>query len=172
ELLHQVASLYEDAAGDLNQAFLTYARALAEDPANADTQSNIDRVARATGRFADLAQVYEGLSGKIEDAQLASGLLMMAARVHENDLGNNDAAVALYRRVLETDPLSLEAAQSLERIFRTTEQYAQLSRILQRKAEILDEPAHNKAALIQTAAVDEDVLEKPESAIPVSIKDT
>src|SRR5581483_9559122 len=132
--------------GNLDQAFATYARALAEDPANADTQANIDRVARATGRFADLAQVFEGLSGKIEDAQLASQLLMMAARVHENDLGSNDAAIALYRRVLETDPLSLEAAQSLERIFRTTERYAELSLILQRKAEILDEPQDKKEA--------------------------
>ena len=55
ELLHQIAQLYEDAAGDLNAAFDTYARALREDPASEVTQQGLDRFARATGRFADLA---------------------------------------------------------------------------------------------------------------------
>src|SRR5262249_12142175 len=61
ELLHQIAQLYEDAAADLNNAFATLARALREDPANEQTQQQIDRVARATGRFEDLAQVYRQL---------------------------------------------------------------------------------------------------------------
>jgi tetratricopeptide (TPR) repeat protein len=39
ELLHQIATLYEDAGGDLDSAFDTYARALAEDPASRTTQA-------------------------------------------------------------------------------------------------------------------------------------
>src|SRR4029077_9394853 len=58
ELLHQIAQLYEDAAGDLGSAFATLARALGEDPANETTQQQLDRVARATGRFTDIAHVY------------------------------------------------------------------------------------------------------------------
>src|SRR5205085_1763481 len=61
ELLHQIAQLHEDAAADLNSAFATLARALKEDPANDQTQTQIDRVARATGRFGDLATVYKSL---------------------------------------------------------------------------------------------------------------
>ncbi len=68
ELLHQIATLYEDAAGDLNATFATYARALKEDPSSESTQEQIDRVARATGRFADLAQTFEGLAQNLEDA--------------------------------------------------------------------------------------------------------
>src|SRR5262249_3010542 len=34
ELLHQISALYEDAGGDLNSAFDTYARALAQDPSS------------------------------------------------------------------------------------------------------------------------------------------
>ena len=40
ELLHQIATLYEDAAGDLNASFDTLARALAEDPAHEATQGS------------------------------------------------------------------------------------------------------------------------------------
>src|SRR5262249_10320537 len=61
ELLHQIASLYEDAAGDMNAAFDTYARALSEEPSNEVTQQGLDRLAQATGRFTNLARVFEEL---------------------------------------------------------------------------------------------------------------
>lgn len=167
ELLHQIAQLHEDAAGDLNQAFSTLARALGEDPSSETTQQNLDRVARATGRFADLAKVYEDLASGLEDLSLASALFSMSARVYEEDLGDFDTAVARYQKVLEIDPTNLPAAEALERLFRTAERYADLSTILQRKAEILDEPSDKKDALFQSAAIEEDVLERPESAIAV-----
>jgi tetratricopeptide (TPR) repeat protein len=167
ELLHQIAQLYEDAAGDLGSAFSTFARALSEDPANESTQLQLDRVARATGRFADIAHVFEQLAAQTDDPALASSLFMTSARVQENDLGNVDAAVALYRKVLEIDPLSLSAAEALERLFRGAERYQDLSIILQRKAEILEDPLDKKDALFQAASIEEDVLGRPEAAIAV-----
>ena len=170
ELLHQIAALYEDAAGELTPAFTTLARALKEDPSNEATQQQIDRVARATGRFEDLAAVFEELAAEIEDASLASALYMMSARVQETDLGNLDTSIALYRKVLEIDPLSLAAAESLERLFRASERYAELSIILQRKSEILEGPGEKKDALFQAASIEEDVLNRPEQAIAVYSK--
>ena len=74
ELLHQIAALYEDAAGDLHAAFTTLARALAEDPANEPTQAGLDRIARATGRFDDLATTFRDLAAKQSDPGIASQL--------------------------------------------------------------------------------------------------
>ena len=170
ELLHQISQLHEDAAADHSNAFLTLARALKVDPANDQTQTQIDRVARATGRFADLATVYQELGAEQEDADLASALTMMSARVYEADLGDVDTAIALYRKVLDLDPRSLAAAESLERLFRQTERYQDLSLILQRKADILEEPNDKKDALFQAAAIEEDVLELPDAAIAVYSK--
>jgi tetratricopeptide (TPR) repeat protein len=167
ELLHQIAQLYEDAAGNLGSAFATLARALREDPANEGTQQQLDRVARATGRFADLASTFEELASQIEDPALASALYMTSAKVQENDLGSIDLAIGLYRRVLEIDPLNLPAAESLERLFRASERYQDLSIILQRKSEMLEEPADKKDALFQAASIEEDVLNRPEAAIAV-----
>src|SRR5580658_7622262 len=170
ELLHQIAQLYEDSAGDLGAAFATLARALQEDPANESTQQQLDRLARATGRFADLAQTFEQLASKLDDPVLASALTMTSARVQENDLGNVDSAIALYRKVLEIDPLSRPAVESLERLFRTADRYQDLSLILQRKSEVLEEPFEKKDALFQAAAIEEDVLTRPEAAIAVYSK--
>ncbi len=170
ELLHQMATLYEDAAGDLGSAFATLARALKEDPANEATQQQLDRVARTTGRFADLAHVLEQLGSEMEDPTLASALHMTSARLQETDLGNIDAAIVLYRKVLEIDPLSLAAAEALETLFRTSDRYLDLSIVLQRKSEILEEPIQKKDALFQAASIEEDVLGRPDAAISVYCK--
>lgn len=173
ELLHQIAELYEGAAGDLNSSFATLARAMKEDPGSAETQQKLDRVARATGRFQDLAQVFQNLAAETTpaetdgDAELPSSLYMMSAHVYEHDLGDFDIAVSLYRRVLEIAPMHLSAAESLERLFRSTERYADLSLILQAKADILEDLPLKKEALFQAAAIEEEVLEKDEAAIAV-----
>jgi tetratricopeptide (TPR) repeat protein len=167
ELLHQIATLHEDAGGDLNSAFDTYARALAEEPSNPTTQDGLDRLARATGRFADLARVFETLAEKQTDTELASTLFTMSARVYEADLGDLDSAIRHYRTVLRIDPKNLPAAESLDRIFRAAERYQELSEILQQKAEILDDVQEKKSALFQAASIEEDVLERHDHAIAV-----
>ncbi|HVY46993.1 MAG TPA: tetratricopeptide repeat protein, partial [Minicystis sp.] len=167
ELLHQIATLYEDAGGDLNSAFDTYARALAQDPSSEATQVGLDRLARATNRFHDLAKVFETLAAKQEDAELASTLFTMAARVYEGDIGDLDNAVLHYRKVLEIDPANLAAAESLDRIFRAAERYQELSQVLQLKADILEDAGDKKGSLFQAAAIEEDVLERHDEAIAV-----
>lgn len=170
ELLHQIAELYEDAAGDVNAAFDTLARALAADPSHEGTQATLDRLARATGRFQDLAGVFQQLAERQEDAELGSQLYTFAARVHENDVGDIDKAIELYRQVLSIDPMNLPAAESLQALFQSTERYADMSLILQRKATILDLVDDQKAALYQAAALEEELLERKENAIGVYLK--
>ncbi|HXR11899.1 MAG TPA: tetratricopeptide repeat protein, partial [Gaiellaceae bacterium] len=167
ELLHQIATLYEDAAGDLHSAFSTLARALAADPTSETTQAGLDRIARATGRFEDLAQTFRDLAAKQTDPTIASPLYTAGARVYEQDLGNLDVATSLYQRVLEIDPSNLGAAESLEALYRGTNKYPELSKILQRKSEIVETLEDKKEALFQAAAIEEDVLEQPEAAILV-----
>ena len=106
ELLHQIAQLYEDAAADLEQR-VRHARARPRGgPGERADAAQIDRVARATGRFADLAHGLSSSSApKQEDAALGSALIMMSARVYEADIGDVDTAIGLYRKVLEIDPV-------------------------------------------------------------------
>ena len=170
ELLHQIAELYEDAASDLGRAFDTLARALAVDPGHEATQQGLDRLARATGRFQDLSQVFERLAAAQQDPELGSQLYTSAARVLENDVGDVDRAIELYRKVLSIDPTNLNAAEALEMLFQRTQRYADMSLILQRKAEILDDIDAQKAALYQAANLEEEVLQRSQSAISVYLK--
>ncbi len=167
ELLHRIAELYEDAGNDPNAAFDTFARALELDAANDETLSAITRLAQATGRFADLAAVLERLAGAQEDSELASQLTASAAQIYEREVGNVDRAIDLYRRVLVVDPVNLEAAESLQALYQATERFSDMSLILQRKAEILDSIDDQKSALYEAARIEEEVLERKESAIGV-----
>ncbi len=167
ELLHGIAQLYEDAAGDANAAFDTYARALAVDSSNETTQEALDRLARVANRHLDLAKVFENLAGKHADPELGSRLYTFAARVVENDLGDVDRAIELYRKVLSIDPMNLAAAESLQTLFQSTERFADMSLILQRKAQMLQDLEEQKAALYQAAGLEEEVLERSDNAIAV-----
>lgn len=167
ELLHQIAQLYEDAANDMHAAFTTYARALREEPLNEQTATALERLARTTGRFQDLASVYETLAKEASDPSLASALYMTSARIQEQELGNVDVSIAQYQRVLELDGSNLPAVTALEQLFRGTERYQDLSNILQRKVDILDELPAKKDALFQAANIEEEVLGQAEGAIAV-----
>jgi tetratricopeptide (TPR) repeat protein len=170
ELLHQIASLYEDAASDLNASFDTMARALSVDPGSETTQENLDRLARATGRFQDLARVFEELAAAQRDPELGSALYASAARVYEHDVRNLDRAIELYRKVLSIDPMNLGATESLQTLFQGSERYADMSLILQRRAEILEDVDAKKDALFQAAMLEEEVLERPDHAIGAYMK--
>ncbi|MBI4701491.1 MAG: tetratricopeptide repeat protein [Deltaproteobacteria bacterium] len=167
ELLHEMAGIQEDAAGNLGAAFDTMARALEVDPAAEPTQSALARLARATERFADLAKVYETLGAAQQDVELAIRLLTTSATTYETELGNIDAAVGHYRRIMELDEGHLPAAEALERIFRGADRYEELSQILQRKARMLQDLDAQKAALFQAASIEEEVLERGEAAVAV-----
>lgn len=167
ELLEAISSLYEDAAQDLSAAFDTLARSLAVDPGNEQTLVQLQRLAAATNRYEDLARILSEQAAQVEDPEWKSQLYLSAARVLEESVGDNARAIEVYKLVLSAEPTHLEAAESLERLYQATEQYGEMSVILQRKAEILDDVDAQKAALYRAAALEEEVLGRSDKAILV-----
>lgn len=166
-LLHQIAQLHEDASSDLHKAFDTYAAALAVDPSNEATLEGLDRLARMTGRFNDLAAHYQSLGAAQEDPEVAAQLLMLAARTVEQDVGDADNAIALYRRVLSLDPVNLAAAEALQVLYQTANRYEETALVLQQKAGILEDIDSQKEALYQAATIEHELLNRPEKAVEV-----
>lgn len=168
ELLFAIAELYEDSAGDSGAAFDTVARALGAEPSNTATLSALMRLAGATDQFERLGEILSTQADALdEEPELTSSLLMAAARIYEESVGNAARAIELYRKVLEHDPLQLAAAEALQSLYQSTEQFAEMSAILQRKVEMLDDIDGQKDALYQAAALEEDVLGRPDNAIAV-----
>jgi len=167
ELLHEMAQLHEDAASNPSGAFDTLVRALAIEPGSALTQDALARLAGATGRFADLARVFEEQAKLQSDADMAISLFGMSASIQQNQLDGVNEAVALYRRILELDPTNLGAVESLELLFQQNDRNEELSGALQQRASLLTDLDQQKAALMEAAAIEEDVLGRVDAAIAV-----
>jgi golgin subfamily B member 1 len=170
ELLHRIAELHEVALDRPEQAFESFARALAEEPANTVTQEQLERMARAIDGMAQLAQVYEQQVQHVEDPQLAASLHVKAAEIREVHLGDAETAIAHYRRVLELDPQHLDAATALERLFQLSERYEELAQIYLQKSQMLSSPDEQKDYLFRAAQLYEEILERPNDAIAVNLR--
>jgi tetratricopeptide (TPR) repeat protein len=137
ELLHRIAALYEDRIGDPNGAFEWFARAVKVDSRNEDSLGAFERLAGATGQWPAVAKLYEEELTKLgdePDRRVELGLRV--AQVHEVQLGDVDAAVGQYRRVLEAEPENPVAIRSLGRLFAKAERFTELAEVLEREAAI------------------------------------
>src|SRR5690606_14661397 len=102
--------------------------------------------------------------------ELATLLYASAARVYETDVGSPERAIDLYGKVLKIDPRNINATECLQMLYQASGQYAEMSRVLQHKAEILDDIDGKKDALFRAAMLEEEVLARQEEAIAVYLK--
>ncbi|MCC7540253.1 MAG: tetratricopeptide repeat protein, partial [Deltaproteobacteria bacterium] len=172
ELLHRIAELFELAGDDPTKAFESFARAFNEDSARDDTQQALERLARVGSWYPELAEVYEARIPALEEPepQLAAALHMKVAAIHEEQLKDENAAIAHYRRVLEIDEAHMDAATALERIFQVAERYEELAKIYLVKAQILEDLEEKKQYLYRAAGIYEELLERPQDAVEVYTK--
>ncbi|MEM7515575.1 MAG: hypothetical protein AAF368_01440, partial [Planctomycetota bacterium] len=167
DLLHRIAELYEVNLEDYANAFETYSRALAEDPSSDQTQEQLERLTPMIGDAEALAKTYEDQVAEVEDPALAASLHVKAAQIREMQMGDHEAAINHYRRVLELDDQHLEAATALERLYQLNERYEDLASIYLRKAEMVVVPEDQKDHLYRAAQIYEELLERPEDAVNV-----
>ncbi len=167
ELFHEIAKLQEFSLGDLPAAFESFGRAFREDPGHPQSREELERLNTAIGASDALASVYEQVVPAVDDPQLATGLLLRAAEIREDDLGQLDRAVEHYRKVLELEPEHHRSADSLERLFQQTERYDDLASVYRRKAQMTPSADEQREQLAKAAAIYEDILGKPGDAIAV-----
>jgi tetratricopeptide (TPR) repeat protein len=167
QLLHTIAELQESRLQDAPAAQQTYARALAEDPANERTQAELERVALLANDAQGLVQIYEQQVRNVSDAGTVALLHAKAAQIQETMLGDVAGAIGHYRRVLDVDAGNLEAAHALERLYQTSGQSEELAQIYMVKSRMLDDPDEQKRHLFQAARINEEVLGRPLDAVGV-----
>ncbi|HTM19059.1 MAG TPA: tetratricopeptide repeat protein [Kofleriaceae bacterium] len=169
ELYHQIAELKELGGDDGNQAFETYARAFREEPRGEQTQAQLDRLARMFDRWRDLVGLYEEVIGKLmkdsSDDELKVQLLFKLARIHELELGADEAAVKTYTRILDVAGGHLDAASAIQAIHERNSDYPALVSVLKKKSELILELPERKRLLYRAAQIQEEILEDKDAAI-------
>ncbi|MCP4604920.1 MAG: tetratricopeptide repeat protein [Proteobacteria bacterium] len=142
EMLHQMAELFESELhlDSPNEAFDVYARALAEDRVNEKTLTHLENLADQTGRWENLAKLFDKQLEDVVEAEHAVQLGLRDGAIYEDKLNRPDEAIQRYQKVLEFDAESRPALLRLDELFQAEERWEDLAGILQQVAFVADDP--------------------------------
>jgi tetratricopeptide (TPR) repeat protein len=133
ELLGKIAELQERRLNNFDAAFEAHARALQVDPTSTETVAHLDRLAEVTGRWADLATLYESEMDNLMDARAQVETLMRVARIYEEETREDAKAIAAFRRASEIEPEQRESLEALDRLYSKAQNWSDLSDVLRRE---------------------------------------
>lgn len=132
-LLFRIASLQEKSLGDVGVAVATLRDVLEADPANGAALDHLERIFDAGAQHEERVEI---LRRRIELAADAAGrreLLRRIARIEEQDLRDEDEAVACQVAILDEAPDDVPALEELARLYERKGRHADRLEVLERR---------------------------------------
>jgi cellulose synthase operon protein C len=163
--LFKVGRLYEDALEAPAQALTAYRRILDVDPQHLGAIHALQRAAERAGRFKDLVQALELEAQKIPDKRQRLAILHRAGEVSEVELGDDDAALALFRKIYDLDRTYAPALASLGRLHYKAGRYEDLLETYQAELRISGKNPQSAALLFKMGELYEERVGRDEDAI-------
>ncbi|HEY7374044.1 MAG TPA: tetratricopeptide repeat protein [Polyangia bacterium] len=142
----EIARALRDNLDRPEDALAALREALVADPADRETRDAEAELLRRLERWQDLATVLRASSSEADDPGRAVAHMLEVAEVYETQLGDAAAAITAYESVLAIDPDASGgiAARALERLYEAEKRWADLARLLERRA-LQAEPAESLA---------------------------
>ncbi len=164
-LLFSKATILEEHLNRLSDARMDYERALTLAP---NDGAILQAVARCARRDQDWKSLDASLTiqAKETDDDVALGAVRWAerARIAEQFRKKSNEAAELYEKSFDVDPLASAAIYALERIFIIAKRPRDQVALLEKRAELVDEPAVRAAALAHAGAILANSLREPAEA--------
>lgn len=167
EKLREAAEVAEVGLEDAGRAFDIVAQALREgagEPHAGEIVENIERLALATGRHADLVELYKRVASDILDGTLQLHVMLHIASTAHRELQDLELAREYYVRILDNFGDHAEAMDALEDIYSTTGAHTALLEIYRRKTNLATGEGERRRLLLLQAELCEKALDDlPES---------
>ncbi|MBU1433306.1 tetratricopeptide repeat protein [Myxococcota bacterium] len=167
KLLHQIADLHQSRGADAEQAFKTFARAFAVDPAHEETLTQLHTLAEAMGFWGELVEVYEAQVSDISDVTVLIDVRKRVARVYRDQLEDFNNALVHFEEAHTNDDTDMEVIDALDQIYLQTQQWPELVRTLLRKSELVEPLEEKKALLFRVSVLYEEIIEDAERAVDI-----
>ena len=135
-VLRQLAEVYETGMGDLRRAFEAVTTACQVAPDDDVAAALAEKLAAATGGWADLVAEASEIATDASDPQLASKWWARLGGWYAMKLDRADYALPSLRRAIELDPTNRAAYAALAETFRKTQKWADLADTLRAHAEV------------------------------------
>ena len=164
----RLARVYEVQLGQPAQAVENYRRILEIEPDDRTAIASLDRLYEGAGQWAELADVLRQQIRMATDDQQATELRFRLAQLYQQQLDDIPNAVEVYRDILTSSPdhgptataLELllddgrqqaEIAEILEPLYRSSEQWEKLVKIMQVQLETMDDQGDRVQAIQRIA---------------------
>ncbi|HEY4179352.1 MAG TPA: tetratricopeptide repeat protein [Kofleriaceae bacterium] len=147
QLLRGMASVYETGLGDLQRAFESVMTACQVDPADDEAAAMAERLAAATGGWADLVNEASTIAQDAGNTKTAATWWARLGNWYTTRLDRIDYALPSLRRALEIDSTNSTAYKALAEAHRKQQKWADLADTLRAHAEI-ETDAKNKVDLL------------------------
>ncbi len=165
DLYVRLAELQRDKIGDLGTALLYFQAAHRVRPGELDVLGAFEAVATATESWADLHDEYvEALTGVSDDTD-RQDLCLRDARLLRDRLGRKGEAAQRFREVLELSPEHSEALLDLGKLLGETEQWEELTSVLQRRLDACNDSFERGLLGLELGAVCRDKLGDTQRAV-------
>jgi tetratricopeptide (TPR) repeat protein len=136
QLLRQLAEVYEQGVGDLRRAFEAITTACQVDPSDDAAAALAEKLAAATGGWADLVTEASQIASEAQDPKVASTWWARLGSWYSTRLDRPDYGVPSLRRALELDSTNRVAYTALAETYRKQSKWADLADTLRAHAEV------------------------------------
>ncbi|MEO8841705.1 MAG: tetratricopeptide repeat protein [Kofleriaceae bacterium] len=165
QTLVQLATVYEEHVGDLSRAFEAVTTACQIAPEDDQAAQLAEKLAAATGNWADLVQEASEIATEATDPKLASKWWARLGHWYSAKLDRADYALPSLRRALELDPQNRAAYAAMAEAQRKQQKWAELADTLRAHAEIETDSATKVDLLIGLGDLSETQLASTAAAI-------
>ncbi len=163
-ILRENALLWEQRGDDKRAAFDSLARALDEDPDDAETRSEIERLAKELNLWGRLASDVERALGHVEDDVTKQELLRMLARIYDEELDDPRSALATFERLAEVAPGEPEPLDAIDELGVLLGDWKRVAGVVEKKASDTSD-AVAAELFRRLGRIRTDMLEDPDGAI-------
>ncbi|MGZ3460932.1 MAG: tetratricopeptide repeat protein, partial [Archangium sp.] len=156
-LLRRIAETYAGPLDNAEMAFLSATRALRDQPDDAHMLELCLLLVDKAGAVEEFAAVLSEIAPRAGDAARAE-LYRALARLQAR-LGEDDEALASWRKVLTLRPTDTDALDSVARLVADSGTPQELLEVLRRQLASAEEPARRASVLLQIAVLQEEKLQ-------------
>ncbi len=164
ELYAAAGRIYDEKLPRPGDAIRAYKRALELNPTNADLHDALERLLRQQDDPAALVEVLKSQLARNDDPEKEPILMSKIADVLDRELGDLDAAVEMFNRVLEKAPANAPALTSLDDLYRRKGDFERQAQILVRRAANAEDPNELAELTMRRARLLDERLGKKEQA--------
>lgn len=150
-LAQEIRAILERDLAQPEAAFMNALKAFSEGFGREELQPELERLARSTGSFDELGEVYESAAETLPatDPQYVS-LLRRAAEVREQ-LGQTEDAIRDWSALLEAAPQDRQALECLSKLYEKSKNARSLSQVYAKQAELSPDPTERFELLLKAA---------------------